>query len=501
MHNLTNFSKTMKHIITIILLSLFTIKATAQDLYQPNMYYTVSLDTVGKYLEVELRYSSTKPTKDLLLKMPVWAPGYYMILNYPKHLCDFTASDTKGNKLSWQKEGKNGWRITMPNDGRAVIKYRVFADTYDVASSRIDNNSAFIAPNGLFMYVENEKYQPVTVTYNVPANWKSVSTGLVSHKDKPYTYTSPNIDLLYDSPLLMGNHLVKKFRHEGHDYELALETPDGFEESGFEDAFRKIVSTATQIMQDVPYSNYTLIHMGKGQGGLEHINSQACYTEGTFRIPDHMEWLNYLAFTAHEYFHLYNVKTIRPIELGPFDYDHEVFTPLLWFSEGITCYYEAQILYRSGLATKAEMCELISKYMRMDEHYEGHHHQSLRQTSYDIWLNFLNEDSNSRDVTINYYFRGPVVGLIMDIEIQRLSNNKHSLDDLMRLLYTRYHKQQGRGFTEEEFWSAVDEIAGASMSHIRNIVDNPVDIDYEKYLTPAGLKIDRKTWTISPLGK
>lgn len=481
----------------LFLVAAASMTAFAANTDKTSMNYVVRLDTVNKYLDVELKYSPAEPAKQLLLKMPVWAPGYYMIQNFPKHLCDFSATDMAGNNLRWQKEGKNGWLINMPVEGDITVKYRVFADTYDVASSRMDSKSAFIAPNGVFMFVEGNINEPVTVTYDVPTNWSNISTGLIADEGHPHTFTSPNFDVLYDSPILMGNHLVKKFKHEGHYYELALETPDGFEESGFEDAFRKIVSTATQIMQDVPYDNYTLIHMGEGQGGLEHLNSQACYTEGTFRINDHMEWLNYLAFTAHEYFHLYNVKTIRPIELGPFDYNQEVYTPLLWFSEGITCYYEAQILYRSGLASENEMLELISKYMRMDEPYEGHHHQSLRQTSYDIWLNFLNEDANSKDVTINYYFRGPVVGLIMDIEIKRLSNGKRSLDDLMRLLYNRFHKQQGRGFTEEEFWSAVNEVAGSSMAHIRNIVDNPVDIDYEKYLTPAGLKLDRKNWKIS----
>lgn len=488
----------MKHLLLLLLLTFAAPKAMAEKHQEPLMQYTVSLDTVGKYIDVELHYTAAPSASEVLLKMPVWAPGYYMIQNFPKHLCDFAAADSEGNPIKWTKEGKNGWRISLPDNGKTVVRYRVFADTYDVASSRIDSKSAFIAPNGVFMYVEEEKDKPVSVTYNVPTNWQNVSTGLVADKKAPHTFTSPNVDVLYDSPLLMGNHLVKKFRHEGHDYEFALDSPDGFEESGFEDSFRKIVSTATEIMKDVPYSNYTLIHMGKGQGGLEHLNSQACYTDGTFRFEDHMEWLNYLAFTAHEYFHLYNVKTIRPVELGPFDYDREVFTPLLWFSEGVTCYYEAQILYRAGLATKEEMLELISKYMRMDERYEGHRHQSLRQTSYDIWLNFLSDDANSKDVTINYYFRGPVVGLIMDIEIQRLSNSQRSLDDLMRLLYNRYHKQQGRGFTEEEFWTAVDETAGASMAHIRRIVDNPIDIDYEKYLAPAGLAIDRSTWTISP---
>lgn len=460
------------------------------------MNYTVKLDTIGKYIDVELQCSTKRNMSSLMLKMPVWAPGYYMIQDFPKHLCDFAVHDTKGNSLRWQKKGKNGWQIDLAKDHKAVVTYRIFADQRDVASSRIDNKTAFIAPNGVFMYVEGEIDHPVTVNYVVPTNWKSVSCGLLPTKEGEYTYTAPNFDILYDSPLLMGNHLVRRFNHEGRNYEFALETPDGYEQSGFEESFRSIVSAATQMMQDVPYQNYTLIHMGKGNGGLEHLNSQACYTDGSFRFANRGEWLSYLAFTAHEYFHLYNVKTIRPIELGPFDYDREVCTPLLWFSEGITCYYEAQLLYRAGLCTKQEMLDIISNYLRMDEPHDGHHHQSLRQSSYDIWLNFLSEDANTRDVTINYYFRGPVVGLIMDLEIQRLSDHQRSLDDLMRLLYKRYHKQLNRGFTEEEFWKAVDEVAGTSMAHIRHIVDNPVDIDYERFLSPANLTIDRKTWTI-----
>ena len=135
--------------------------------------------------------------------------------------------------------------------------------------------------------------------------------------------------------------------------------------------------------------------------------------------------------------------------------------------------------------------------MAMDEPYNGKYHQSLRMASYDIWLNFMNRNANAKDVTVNYYFRGPTIGLIMDIEIQRLSDNKRSLDDLMRLLYNRYYKQAGRGFTEEEFWDAVDEVAGASMAHVRYLVDNPVEIDYDRFLSPAGIVLDRDKWVLT----
>ena len=170
--NLTN-SQIMKRTILIFLLLVATLHTSAQ--ISTSMHYTVSLDTIGKYLNVQLDYTATRPSDDILFKMPVWAPGYYMILNYPKHLCDFTATDSQGTALRWKKQGKNGWLVSMPADGKAIIKYRIFSDERDVASNRIDSHTAFIAPNGVFMYVDEEKYRPVSVTYEVPTNWKSVS--------------------------------------------------------------------------------------------------------------------------------------------------------------------------------------------------------------------------------------------------------------------------------------------------------------------------------------
>lgn len=487
----------MKRHATLLLVAISYLSVCAATHDDIIMNYTIGIDTVGKYLNVELECECQGHPDGLLLKMPVWAPGDYQIHDYPKHLCDFRAADAHGNEVKWYKEGKNGWRVMMPADGAVKVSYRVFANERDVAKSRIDSRSAFIAPNGVFMYVDGFKESPVTVTYDVPVNWASISTGLVANKDAVHTYTAANIDELYDSPFLLGNHLVRHFMHEGRNYEFALDTPQGLDEPLFEDCFRKIVSASTRIMGDVPYDNYTLIHMDKELMGLEHSNSQACYVDYPFSTIDRKQWLNYLALTVHEYFHVYNVKTIRPIELGPFDYDREVLTPLLWFCEGITCYYEARILYLAGLVTQEEMFELISKYMRQDEAYQAHHHQSLRQASYDAWLYHLSEDANTNDVNVNFYFRGSVVGLIMDIEIRRISDGRRTLDDLMRLLYNRYYRQQGRGFTEKEFWTSVDEIAGGSMSHIRDMVDNTGDIDYEKYFSAAGLSLDRATWTIS----
>lgn len=286
--------------------------------------YVVTPDTLGHYLNVKLTCENV--TEPLRLKMPVWAPGYYVIVDFPKYLTDFKAQGSDGSWLSWSKEGKNTW-IVQPTDNKVMVSYRIFANERSVAECRVENQMAFIAPNGVFMYVDGQKDSPITVSYELPSNWKNISTGLKRINDS--TFEASDADVLYDSPVLLGNHYVKKFNYEGHDYEFALETPDGVEQTHFEEDFKKIVSATTRLMGHVPYDNYCLIHLGKGQGGLEHHNSQACYTDGSFHFKDDAAYKNYMGFTTHEYFHLYNVKSIRPIELGPFDYDREVFTPLL----------------------------------------------------------------------------------------------------------------------------------------------------------------------------
>lgn len=508
-----------------LFLSLFTFLAAlaacvARDFSQS---FTVSIDTVGKYIHVEMTCAPLDGNlidEDITLKMPVWAPGYYLIVDFPKHLTGFAATGNEGKPLSWKKQGKNAWLIHAQGQKEIKATYRIFATARSVAECRVENDVAFIAPNGVFMHIEGQKEKPAYIYFDMPSNWQHISTGMTTVTTRTFGakthYYAPNFDVLYDSPILLGNHLTDTFEHEGHPFEFALETPDSYAESPFKEDFKKIVTATTAIMQHIPYDNYCLIHLGKGGGGLEHLNSQACYTEGTFRFSTRKAYVEYLDFTAHEYFHLYNVKHIRPIELGPFDYDREVFTPLLWVSEGFTCYYSAQILRQANLISAEEQLAMYSEYIHDTETEEGHRHMSLRQSSYDIWLNFFNSDQNGKDVRISYYIKGPVMGLLFDIELNRVTNCQRNLDDLMRLLYNRYDQQQNRGFTEEEFWQTALEIATITdkkgnpinaaeaqqtVSNLRHLVDTTAEIDYDTLLLPAGLTIDHTTWQLSKIDK
>jgi len=450
------------------------------------VHYTVSIDTVGRYLHVELTATELEGTQTML-KLPVWAPGYYIIMDYPKHIVNFTAGDDS-QPLKWEKAGKSGWLVTHGNDKSMKVSYRVFANARSVADANVTAERAFIPGNGVFMYIENCKDLPVTVTFDPPSGWEKISTGLDPVPERKNTYRARDFDILYDSPVLIGNHTTLFFDLEGRRYEIAIETPEGMENTNFVEDLKKMISASTALIGDVPYEHYCFLFPGPGGGGLEHINSQASFGI-SFNNRDRNAYLSLLYFITHEYFHLYNVKTIRPIELGPFDYDKEVFTPGLWISEGFTSYYEVLLLKRAGITTPEESLRKHNSPIRSIENAEGRMHMSLRQSSYDIWLNFFNRSANG-NTRISYYTKGQTLGLLTDLAIRQMTGNIKSLDDVMRSLYYDFHIAKGRGFTEEEYWSVCASIAGQPLTEIREYVDTTKEIDYVKYLDYAGVDID-----------
>lgn len=471
---------------------------TASVAFATDIAFDISFDPDGHYIHVRMTVSKLSK-RQTLLKMPVWAPGDYVIANYPKNLCDFRVTDTAGQPLVWKKQGKSTWQVTNGKHREFVVDYRVFAAKNDLAEASVTPLRAFMPTNGVCMYVDGAKAQPLTLTITPDGRWSKVTTTLPLLPGTSNTYVAQDVDELYDSPFLLGNHRVEHRRWDGVDYIFAIETPEGIDSTSFFRDVEKICHQTHRLFDgEIPMKQYCFFLLGEGQGGLEHANSQVCFTDGTFRFDSRSSYLRMLYLVAHEYFHLYNVKRIRPIELGPFDYEQEVFTPLLWLSEGVTMYYETELLQRAGIISRDEALGKLSFFLHRIETKEGHRHMSLRQSSYDIWLNFMSDNANADDVSINYYFKGPLVALLMDIELRHMTDGKRSLDDLMRLLYWRYYVKRGRGFTEAELWAAMTEVAGGDVSRLRQYVDTTVEIDYDAILNLAGLRVDRSEWKILP---
>jgi len=441
------------------------------------------------YLHVSLTYSGIKG-KSVELKMPVWTPGYYMIMDYSKYLIEFKAVDGSGNNLAWGKTAKNRWKIKT--DGKDVIRvtYDVFAFRTSVADSFLDDGRGFISPTGVFMYPAGQKDNPVTVTIMPYEKFSVVSTGLDPVQGKKNTFYASDFDELYDCPILAGNQEILKFETGGVIYTIAAETLGKIDRSKLIEDYREIVESATSIIGEIPYKHYTFIQMNRGMGGLEHRNSMAVFSNrldfDSSEISD-----GWLSFIAHEFFHLYNVKTIRPVALGPFDYDKENYTDMLWFSEGVTSYYENLILNRAGFFNRDDVFREMKTSIANYENIPGHLFQSVASSSYDSWMLFFNRSENASNTTISYYDKGCALGMLLDLKIRYESGNNKSLDDVMRTLYQVYYKEKKRGFTDKEFRDVCEKAAGSSLDEIfDSYIPTVHDINYAKYLGYAGLRID-----------
>ena len=456
-----------------------------------NYSFLVSMENPGThYFHVEMTCTDQK-VDFIDFKMSVWTPGYYKVQNLAKNVVNFKAMNDHGVPLGFSKTLKNTWRVSAKNQKTVVVSYDVYANNLFVAESYLDASQAFISPTGVFMFPEGQIKQPSLVTLKPYSDWKSISTGLDVVQDKPNTYFASNFDVLFDCPILLGNQQIINFSVKGVPHSLTVSKKDTLDKARFIKDLTKIVETATSLMGDIPYKHYSFITIGSPGGGLEHSNSAALSCSNSVADTTKMDrYKGWLSFVTHEYFHLYNVKSIRPIALGPFDYDSECYTTMLWVSEGITVYYEYLILNRAGLLNKDECFKDLSESITGYENRPGHNMESATLSSYDAWIHFFDPSSDARNNTISYYDKGCSLGLFLDLKIRNATQNSKSLDDVMRGLYNKYFKELKRGFTDAEFRAMCEQTAGTSLSEIFDYASTTRKIDYPKYLSLAGLSID-----------
>jgi predicted metalloprotease with PDZ domain len=360
-----------------------------------------------------------------------------------------------------------------------------------VGTPYVDEQRAYILPAGVCLYPAGEINHPVTLGVKPYSPWKDVATGLDSVPGKQFVYAAPDYDILYDSPILVGNlEELPGFVVKGIPHHFIAYKPGDFDKVTFMNDLKKIVETATTLMGDIPYRHYTFIGIGPGAGGIEHLNSASVSFDGTNQTSRQNRLKTYF-FLAHEYFHNYNVKRIRPIELGPFDYDNGNRTKMLWVSEGLSVYYEEMIVKRAGLCTGDELFDAFRSNILAYEGKPGRLYQSLTQSSYETWSDGpFGRTGDDLNKTISYYDKGPAVGMLLDFKIRHETKNKRSLDDVMRTLYKEFYQQKKRGFTEDEFRQVCEKIAGTSLADVFDYVSTTKEVDYKKYLHYAGLNID-----------
>lgn len=478
-------------VVSIILLSvLFVTSLNTFAQTKGTISFTISMNNPqAHYFHVVMNCSGI--TKDTLtFKMPVWMPGYYQIMNYANNVENFHVSNTAGKEIKWERVSSNAWNVFSNKTTSATVSYDVKATVQFVAANYLDEQRGYISPCGIFLYLNDGIDYPATVAIKPYANWR-IATGLDSVAGKLYTYTASNFNVLYDCPILMGNleelpsFTVNGVKHKFIGYKLG-----DFNREKFMNDLKKVVESGINIIGDIPYKQYTFLAIGPGRGGIEHLNSCTISFDGK-ELNTTSGKQRMLSFIAHEYFHHYNVKRIRPFELGPFDYDKENRTNLLWVSEGFTVYYEYLMLKRAGLISTEDLLHSFQSSIEAYENNPGHLHQSLTQASYETWSDGpFGNSGNKVNRTISYYDKGPAIGLLIDFTIRHATNNSKSLDDVMRLLYKEYYQQKQRGFSDAEFQQACETIADTSLTDIFEYVNTTKEIDYNKYLTYAGLTIN-----------
>ncbi len=457
---------------------------------QPVFNFTLSMEKPHThYFQVALEIEGLI-AEHINLKLPNWTPGYYRIMDYARQVINFQAFNDKGEPLEWQKTAKNTWHVRTNKAKRVTVNYDVYAFNVSVAESFLDDSRAFIVPASVFVHPEGFLRYPVKLRILAADSLPRIFTGLAPVPGEPNTYLASDFDILYDCPIYIGNPEVLSFDVNGVPHVVAAEDLGQVNRQKLVADLKKIVEVSVALIGDLPYKHYTFILMDGGGGGLEHLNSMAAYMNAS-SLQTPAGYKNWLAFIAHEYFHHYNVKRIRPVALGPFDYDRENYTRMLWVAEGITVYYEYIILKRAGLLSAEEFFNRLSGVIARYENIPGSKVQSAEESSFDTWIKFFSRSEEAANTTISYYDKGAALGLLLDLKIRHQTQNRRSLDDIMRLLYRKYYQGKKRGWTDAEFRAECEAVATTSLSEIFDDYAATVkEIDYPKYLAYAGLEID-----------
>lgn len=456
----------------------------------PKLQYTLSMPDPSSHLfHVSLQCRGLGGDT-LNFRMPRWMPGYYQIMDYSEQVRNFSVIGADGRIIKVIRKNSNTWELTAGDIPSFAISYDVLAEKKFVANNYLDTTHGYMIPAATFIYTTTGLHVPVTLKIIPYKGWDNIATGLEPVAGKDHEFIAPDFDILYDCPILLGNlEEFPSFTIKGIKHRFIAYDPDSFDRRYFMEDLGKAVQAGVDLMGDIPYREYTFLGIGPGMGGIEHLNNTTVSFSGK-GLDNRENRIRTLKFLIHEYFHHYNVKRIRPYELGPFDYDRENRTNLLWVSEGLTVYYEYLLVRRAGLITDEELLFSIESDLNAYENDPGRRYQSLSQSSYNTWSDgpFGNK-SGGTDQSISYYEKGPLVGFILDLAIRHATDNDKSLDDVMRLLYRQFYKDLRRGFTDAEFQQACEETAGISLNREFEYVYTTCELNYSVYLAYAGLTI------------
>ncbi len=456
----------------------------------PKLAYQVSMSQPQTHLfEVSLQIKLSSWGSDVLdLKMPVWTPGSYLVREYAKQLQDFAAFDHQGNKLSIAKIAKNHWQIQIAASDEISVSYRMFANELTVRTNHLDATHGYFNPAALCFYVPGYEDQPIEIKIVPPnPNWQ-VTTPLPAIS--PNTFLAQDFDTLVDSPFEIGCQQIHNFTVLDKPHQLVVWGEGNFDPHIAIADIKKIVEVEAQIFGGLPYENYIfLLHLSPaGGGGLEHKNCcSLLYPRFNFHGKEQHN--RFMQLVAHEFFHLWNVKRIRPAALEKFDYEGENYTSSLWFSEGTTSYYDLLIPRRAEIYDQQEFLVELSKEITRYLTTPGRLVQPLSESSFDAWIKLYRPDSNSSNSQMSYYLKGEMVTLLLDLLIRDRTNGSKSFDDVLVIMWEHFGKAE-IGFTETQLMSTIQYVANLDVTKFyHDYIHGTEELPFNTYLKPFGLEL------------
>ncbi len=450
---------------------------------------------------VKIRLSGTRPKNSDYMDffMPSWSPGSYLMREYPKSVRKFRALSDNGEFLFFEKREKGTWRVdwskselkTQASD--FTVEYEVYCNEISVRSSHVTNEHAFLHGPSLFMGVVGEELERPTLEIDFPPLWSKVTTGLddISEKREHFIYQAKNYDELIDTPIEIGCHETNGFRVQGIDHHLAFyELPEKLPGDLRQDT-QKIVESVCNFWGEIPYSMYVFMgHFMPGvYGGLEHLNSTALQYD-PFAVQTKEGYRDFLGLVAHEFFHTWNVKRIRPLELGPFDYRNENYTRMHWLTEGMTSFVDDLFVFTAGLSTLQDYVETLTKRIKIYLATPGRKFDSLEDSSFDAWIKLYRPNENSKNTTVSYYLKGQLAFFCLNLLLVREGK---SLRELCALLWQRYKDNPTQGIVKEEFMQLLNNLAGEKVvNQFDSYIAYTTELPLEELCSEIGLEFKYK---------
>ena len=460
----------------------------------PGLQYTVSIPEPHTHVfQVKVTITFYTAGESLTLSMPVWTPGSYLIREFPRHVYDFKASSiAKDVELKWRKLDKNTWWID--GSGDVEITYKVYAREPGIRWSFVNADGGHILGSSLLMYVEELVGVNIPVVrFELPESW-DIEGGVDHYRDYPFVFRFDSFHELFDTPMLIGNFEKTTFEVRGIKHVIAIFGPAKVDFDNLQAEIMKIVEVCADFFDGLPYEKYAYIILTVcGGGAIEHANGTSIGLSD-WDLTDKQHLRRLMSVVAHEYFHAWNVKRIRPPEFKKYDYGEENYTDTLWWYEGVTSYYTPRILIAAGLKDKQgyirELASQISEYRSTP----GRMFQSAAEGSFDAWIKAYRPNENTDNTQISYYTKGSIIGLLLDLEIAGRTTGERGLDDVIHLMWTRT-LHNNAAFGTEDIRAACEEVVGGSFQEIfQKYVYGTKEVPFEDYLRMAGYELEVDNW-------